>query len=249
MKIYQGKLQAKGFRIAIVVSRFNSFISERLLEGALEALQKMGAQEADLTVYKVPGSFEVPIIAKKVAKAKSADGILCVGALIRGDTPHFDFLSAEVTKGLAQIAMDDGVPVSFGILTVDTVEQGIERAGTKAGNKGYDAAFSLIETLNVHQGGGPPLRARRGSSRWDNDAGRRECALQILFELEFNAGDPEGPGQRSTGSIRRRRAKSATTGPGLVETSWPTARTSTGPSRRPRRTGAWPGWPSSTGTS
>ena len=149
MKIHQGKLQAKGFRIAIVVSRFNSFISERLLEGALEALQKMGAQEADLTIYKVPGSFEVPIVAKKVAKSKAADGILCIGALIRGDTPHFDFLSAEVTKGLAQIAMDDGVPVSFGILTVDTVEQGIERAGTKAGNKGYDAAFSLIETLNV----------------------------------------------------------------------------------------------------
>jgi 6,7-dimethyl-8-ribityllumazine synthase len=149
MKIHQGKLQAKGFRIAIVVSRFNSFISERLLEGALEALQKMGAQEADLTVYKVPGSFEVPLIAKKVAKAKAADGILCIGALIRGDTPHFDYLSAEVTKGLAQIAMDDGVPVSFGILTVDTVEQGIERAGTKAGNKGYDAAFSLVETLSM----------------------------------------------------------------------------------------------------
>jgi 6,7-dimethyl-8-ribityllumazine synthase len=149
MKIHQGKLQAKGFRIAIVVSRFNSFISERLLEGALEALQKMGAQEADLEVYKVPGSFEVPLVAKKIAKAKTADGILCIGALIRGDTPHFDFLSAEVTKGLAQIAMDDGVPVSFGILTVDTVEQGIERAGTKAGNKGYDAAFSLVETLNV----------------------------------------------------------------------------------------------------
>jgi 6,7-dimethyl-8-ribityllumazine synthase len=149
MKIHQGKLQAKGFRIAIVVSRFNSFISERLLEGALEALQKTGAQEADLTVYKVPGSFEIPIVAKKIAKSKTADGILCVGALIRGDTPHFDYLSAEVTKGLAQIAMEDGVPVSFGILTVDTVEQGIERAGTKAGNKGYDAAFSLVETLNV----------------------------------------------------------------------------------------------------
>ncbi len=149
MKIHQGKLQAKGFKIAIVVSRFNSFISERLLEGALEALQKMGALEADLTVYKVPGSFEVPLLAKKIAQAKAADGILCVGALIRGDTPHFDFLSAEVTKGLAQIAMEDGVPVAFGILTVDTVEQGIERAGTKAGNKGYDAAFSLVETLNV----------------------------------------------------------------------------------------------------
>ncbi|HPW18070.1 MAG TPA: 6,7-dimethyl-8-ribityllumazine synthase [Candidatus Aminicenantes bacterium] len=149
MKVHQGKLQAKGLKIAIVVSRFNSFISERLLEGALEALQKMGALEADLTVYKVPGAFEVPLLAKKIAEAKAADGILCVGALIRGDTPHFDYLSAEVTKGLAQIAMEDGVPVSFGILTVDTVEQGIERAGTKAGNKGYDAAFSLVETLSV----------------------------------------------------------------------------------------------------
>jgi len=149
MKTFQGKLQAKGFKIAIVVSRFNSFISERLLEGALEALQKTGAQDADLTVYKVPGSFEVPLVAKKIAKSKAADGILCIGALIRGDTPHFDYLSAEVTKGLAQIAMDDGVPVSFGILTVDTVEQGIERAGTKAGNKGYDAAFALVETLTL----------------------------------------------------------------------------------------------------
>jgi 6,7-dimethyl-8-ribityllumazine synthase len=149
MKTYQGKLQAKGWKVAIVVSRFNSFISERLLEGALEALQKMGALDADLAVYKVPGSFEVPLVAKKLAQAKAADGILCLGTLIRGDTPHFDYLSAEVTKGLAQIAMEDGVPVAFGILTVDTVEQGIERAGTKGGNKGYDAAFSLVETLNL----------------------------------------------------------------------------------------------------
>ncbi|MEN6310601.1 MAG: 6,7-dimethyl-8-ribityllumazine synthase [Acidobacteriota bacterium] len=149
MKTYQGKLQAKGFKIGIVVSRFNSFISERLLEGALEALEKMGAQEADIAIYKVPGSFEVPLVAKKIAKSGKADGVLCVGALIRGDTPHFDFLGAEVTKGLAQIAMDHGIPVSFGILTVDTVEQGIERAGTKAGNKGYDAAFALVETLNL----------------------------------------------------------------------------------------------------
>jgi 6,7-dimethyl-8-ribityllumazine synthase len=149
MKTYQGKLQAKGFKIGIVVSRFNSFISDRLLEGALEALEKMGAQDAELDVYKVPGAFEVPLVAKKIAKAGKADGVLCIGALIRGDTPHFDFLSAEVTKGLAQIAMEDGVPVAFGMLTVDTVEQGIERAGTKAGNKGYDAAFSLVETLNL----------------------------------------------------------------------------------------------------
>lgn len=149
MKIHQGKLQAKGFKIGIVVSRFNGFIADRLLEGALEALQKTGAQEADITVYKVPGSFEIPMVARKVARSKTANGILCIGALIRGDTPHFDFLGAEVTKGLAQIAMEDGVPVSFGILTVDTVEQGIDRAGTKAGNKGYDAAMALVETLSL----------------------------------------------------------------------------------------------------
>src|SRR5512136_3327137 len=149
MKIHQGKLQAKGFKIGIVVSRFNSFISERLLEGALDALSRLGATDTDIFVYKVPGSFEIPVVVKKLAGSKKVDGIVCLGALIRGDTPHFDYLSAEVTKGIAQIAIEDGVPVSFGILTVDTVEQGIERAGTKAGNKGYDAAFSLIETLNV----------------------------------------------------------------------------------------------------
>ncbi|MDH5466733.1 MAG: 6,7-dimethyl-8-ribityllumazine synthase [Candidatus Aminicenantes bacterium] len=154
METYQGKLQAKGLKIGIIVSRFNQFISERLLEGALDALDKLGADEKDITVYKVPGSFEIPLVAKKLAKAKKADGIVCLGALIRGDTPHFDFLSAEVTKGLAQIAMDEGVPVSFGVLTVDTIEQGIERAGTKTGNKGWDAAFSVVETLNLIKNAG-----------------------------------------------------------------------------------------------
>lgn len=149
MKTYQGKLQAKGFKIGIVVSRFNQFISERLLEGAIDALEKLGAEDADIFIYRVPGSFEIPLIAKKLAKEKKVDGIICLGALIRGDTPHFDFLSAEVTKGLAQVAMDEGVPVAFGILTVDTIEQGIERAGTKAGNKGWDAVFSVVETLNL----------------------------------------------------------------------------------------------------
>lgn len=149
MKTYQGKLLAKGLKIAIVLSRFNQFISERLLEGALDALNKLGAEEKDITIYKVPGSFEVPVVTKKIAKAKEVDGIICLGALIRGDTPHFEYLSAEVAKGLAQISMDDGLPVAFGILTVDTIEQGIERAGTKAGNKGYDAAFSLVETVNL----------------------------------------------------------------------------------------------------
>jgi len=149
MKTYQGGLQAKGLKIGIILSRFNQFISDRLLEGALDALNKLGADDADISLYKVPGSFEVPMLAKKLAGAKKVDGILCLGALIRGDTPHFDFLGAEVTKGLAQVSMEEGLPVSFGILTVETIEQGIERAGAKAGNKGYDAAFSLVETLNL----------------------------------------------------------------------------------------------------
>ncbi len=149
METYQGKLQAKGFKVGIVVSRFNQFISERLLEGALDALTKLGAAEADILVYKVPGSFEVPVLVKKLARSKKVDGIICLGALIRGDTPHFDYLSAEVTKGIAQIAIDEGIPCSFGILTVDSIEQGIERAGAKAGNKGWDAAFSVVEMLNL----------------------------------------------------------------------------------------------------
>jgi len=149
MKTFEGKLQAKGFKIGIVSSRFNQFLTGELLGGALEALKKLGADDADIVVYKVPGSFEIPVVAKKLAASGKVDGVLCVGALIRGDTPHFDFLGAEVTKGLAQIALDLGVPVSFGILTVDTIEQGIERSGTKSGNKGWDAAFSLIETLNL----------------------------------------------------------------------------------------------------
>ncbi len=149
MKTYEGKLKAEGLKIGIILSRFNQFISGRLLEGALDALNKLGAAEKDISIYKVPGSFEVPILAKKLAEAKKVDGIICLGVLIRGDTPHFDYLCAEVTKGLAQISMDEGIPVSYGILTVDTIEQGIERAGTKAGNKGYDSTFSLIETIDL----------------------------------------------------------------------------------------------------
>ena len=149
MKTYEGKLEAKGLKIGIVVSRFNSFVTERLLDGALDALKKLGADDADISVYKVPGSFEVPIVARKLAASKKVDGIVCLGALIRGETPHFDFLSAEVTKGLAQTAFDTGVPVAFGILTVETIEQGIERAGAKSGNKGWDAVLSLVETLRL----------------------------------------------------------------------------------------------------
>ena len=149
MDTYQGTLQAEGFKIGIVLSRFNQFISERLLEGALDALYRLGAKKDDISIFKVPGSFEIPLVAKKIALAKKVDGIIALGALIRGDTPHFDFLGAEVTKGLAQISMEVGVPISYGVLTVDTIEQGIERAGSKSGNKGTDSAFALIETLNL----------------------------------------------------------------------------------------------------
>ncbi|MBS3819872.1 6,7-dimethyl-8-ribityllumazine synthase, partial [bacterium] len=151
---FEGKLQATGLKIGIVLSRYNQFVSQRLLEGALEALYKLGAEEENLSVFKVPGAFEIPMIAKKLCRQGKMDGVICLGALIRGDTPHFDFLSAEVTKGLAQISMEEETPVSYGILTVETIEQGIERAGTKVGNKGYDAAFALIETLNLMKEGG-----------------------------------------------------------------------------------------------
>ena len=149
MKTFEGKLQAKGFKIGLVVSRFNDFITGKLLDGALDALKRLGAEDADITIYRVPGSFEIPYVTKRLAVSKKVDGIVCLGVLIRGDTPHFDFLSAEVTKGLAQISLEDGIPVSFGILTVETIEQGIERAGAKAGNKGWDATLSLVETLNL----------------------------------------------------------------------------------------------------
>jgi len=149
MKVYEGKLQARGYKIAIILSRFNQFISGHLLDGALEALGKLGEEEDNIEVYKVPGAFEVPLIAKKLAAKKQVDGLICLGALIRGDTPHFDYLSSEVTKGLSQVAIEEGLPISFGILTVETVEQAIERAGTKAGNKGYEAALALIETINL----------------------------------------------------------------------------------------------------
>ena len=149
MDTYQGTLRAEGFKIGIVLSRFNQFISERLLEGALDALYRLGAKKDNISIFKVPGSFEIPLVAKKIALAKKVDGIIALGALIRGDTPHFDFLGAEVTKGLAQISMEVGVPISYGVLTVDTIEQGIERAGSKSGNKGTDSAFALVETLNL----------------------------------------------------------------------------------------------------
>lgn len=147
--VREGKLNAKGFRFAIVVSRFNSFITDRLLEGALDALKRHGADENKIDVYRVPGSFEIPLAAKLLAKKKEIDAIVCLGAVIKGATPHFHYVASEVTKGIAQSSLDAGKPISFGIITSDSIEQAIERAGTKSGNKGYDAAMSAIEMVNL----------------------------------------------------------------------------------------------------
>jgi 6,7-dimethyl-8-ribityllumazine synthase len=147
--IREGKLNAKGFRFAIVVSRFNSFITERLLEGAMDALKRHGADEKQITVYKVPGAFEIPLVAKLLAKKKEIDAIICLGTVIKGATPHFHYVASEVTKGIAQASLEIEKPISFGVITSDSIEQAIERAGTKSGNKGYDAATSAIEMVNL----------------------------------------------------------------------------------------------------
>ena len=148
-KVIEGKLSAKGVRFGLVVSRFNDFINKRLMEGALDALNRHGAEDKNISIIKVPGSFEIPLMAKKLADSGNYDAVICLGAVIRGATPHFEYISAEVTKGIAQVALDTGVPISFGILTTDNIEQAIERAGTKSGNKGWDAAISAIEMVNV----------------------------------------------------------------------------------------------------
>ena len=148
-RVVEGVLQAKGILFGIVVSRFNDFINKRLLDGALDGLARHGAEEGMVTVVRVPGSFEIPLMAKKLAGSGKYDAVICLGAVIRGATPHFEYISAEVTKGIAQVALESGVPVSFGILTTDSIEQAIERAGTKSGNKGWDAALAAIEMVNV----------------------------------------------------------------------------------------------------
>ncbi|OPY02764.1 MAG: 6,7-dimethyl-8-ribityllumazine synthase [Syntrophorhabdus sp. PtaB.Bin184] len=147
--VREGKLNAKGFRFAIVVSRFNSFITDRLVEGALDALKRHGADESKIDIYRVPGSFEIPLAAKLLAKKKDIDAVVCLGAVIKGATPHFHYVASEVTKGIAQSSLELEKPIAFGIITSDSIEQAIERAGTKAGNKGYDAAISAIEMVNL----------------------------------------------------------------------------------------------------
>jgi 6,7-dimethyl-8-ribityllumazine synthase len=147
--VHEGRLDATGFRFAIVVSRFNSFVTERLLEGALDALKRHGAEDALIEVFRVPGAFEIPLAARLLAKKKDVDGVICLGAVIKGATPHFHYVASEVTKGIAASSMESEKPIGFGILTTESVEQAVERAGTKAGNKGYDAAMSVIEMVNV----------------------------------------------------------------------------------------------------
>src|SRR5512137_1574444 len=148
-KTVEGKIVAKGMKFGIVASRFNDFICGRLIEGAVDALTRAGADEKDIVICKVPGAFELPLTAKKLAKSNRFDAIICLGAVIRGATPHFEYISAEVSKGIASVGLETEIPVVFGVLTTDNIEQAIERAGTKSGNKGADAALAAIEMANL----------------------------------------------------------------------------------------------------
>ena len=148
-KFHEAKLIAEGRKFALVVSRFNDFITEKLLSGALDALIRSGAADEDIEVVKVPGAFEIPLVAKKMAQTKRFDAVICLGAVIRGSTPHFDYVSAEVSKGIALVGMESEIPVIFGVITTDTIEQAIERAGSKAGNKGWSAAIDAVEMANL----------------------------------------------------------------------------------------------------
>jgi len=149
VKTFEGKLEARGVRFALITSRFNDFIVTRLKDGALDALLRHGAEENNIDIIKVPGAFEIPLAAKKAARSGNYDAVICLGAVIRGATPHFEYVAAEVTKGIALVGLETEVPVTFGILTTDNIEQAIERAGTKSGNKGWDAALSAIEMVNL----------------------------------------------------------------------------------------------------
>ena len=148
-KVLEAKLIAADKKFAIIVSRFNDFITEKLLNGALDALVRSGAADKDIEVVKVPGSFEIPLVAKKIARTNRFDAIICLGAIIRGSTPHFDYVAAEVSKGIASVSLESEIPIIFGVITTDTIEQAIERAGTKAGNKGWSAAMAAVEMANL----------------------------------------------------------------------------------------------------
>ncbi len=148
-KIYEGHLLGQGLKFGLVVGRFNEFITNKLYTGAIDALKRHGVEEADLEVAWVPGAFEIPLAAGRMVKMKKFDAVICLGAVIRGSTPHFDYVASEVTKGIAKVGLDSGVPTIFGVITADSIEQAIERAGTKAGNKGWDAAVTGIEMANL----------------------------------------------------------------------------------------------------
>jgi len=150
-KRYEGLLDAKGMKIALVVSRFNNFFTDKLLAGALDCLVRHGADEKKLDVAYVPGSFEIPVVAGRLARMKKYDAVICLGAVIRGDTPHFDFVATEASKGIARLGMESEIPVVYGLITADTLEQAVERSGTKAGNKGWDAAQTAIEMVNLYR--------------------------------------------------------------------------------------------------
>ncbi len=151
-KLFEGALLGKGLKFGVVVARFNEFITKKLLDGAQDALHRHGVNQADIDIAWVPGSFEIPLVAKKLAQTNKYDAIICLGAVIRGATPHFEYIAAEAAKGIARVSLEAGLPVTFGIITADTLEQAIERAGTKAGNKGFDAAIDAIEMANLLKG-------------------------------------------------------------------------------------------------
>jgi 6,7-dimethyl-8-ribityllumazine synthase len=149
--IHEGRLNAEGFRFAIIASRWNDFISSRLVEGALDALERLGAVQKSVAIYKVPGSFEIPLLALKVAKSEKFDAVICLGTIIRGQTPHFEYIANEVAHGISQAGMESGVPVVFGIVTADNLDQAIDRAGVKLGNKGFEAATTAVELVNLYK--------------------------------------------------------------------------------------------------
>lgn len=148
-KVFEGKISAEGKKFGLIVSRFNDFVTDKLLAGALDALTRHGARDEDIDVAKVPGAFEIPLVAKQMARKEKYDAVICLGAVIRGSTPHFEYVSAEVSKGVALVGLESGVPVIFGVITTDTLEQAIERAGSKAGNKGWAAAMAAMEMADL----------------------------------------------------------------------------------------------------
>ena len=151
VNVIEGKLSGKGFRFGLIVSRFNNFITDRLQKGAIDALVRHEVKENDIDIAKVPGAFEIPFVAKQMTKSKKVNAVICLGAVIRGETPHFEYVATEVSKGVAAVAMESNIPVIFGILTTETIEQAIERAGTKSGNKGWDASLSALEMVNLYK--------------------------------------------------------------------------------------------------